>query len=65
MTPADLKKLRQDLGLTQSAMAEILGTTQSAISMMEAGERPITPRAEIILKIVAEHGIRIVQAVRG
>lgn len=40
---------RQELGLSQQQLAELTGTTQSAIARLEAGGRP--PRIDTLLKI--------------
>ena len=40
---------RQDLGLSQKELAELCGTTQSAIARLEAGGRP--PRIDTLLGI--------------
>jgi transcriptional regulator with XRE-family HTH domain len=40
---------RQDLGLSQRELAELTGTTQSAIARLEAGGRP--PRIDTLLRI--------------
>jgi transcriptional regulator with XRE-family HTH domain len=40
---------RQELGLSQRELAELTGTTQSAIARLEAGGRP--PRIDTLLRI--------------
>jgi transcriptional regulator with XRE-family HTH domain len=40
---------RRELGLSQQQLAELTGTTQSAIARLEAGGRP--PRVDTLLKI--------------
>ena len=40
---------RQDKGLSQRELAEIVGTTQSAIARLERGGRP--PRIDTLLRI--------------
>jgi transcriptional regulator with XRE-family HTH domain len=40
---------RQELGLSQQQLAELTGTTQSAVARLEAGGRP--PRIDTLLKI--------------
>jgi ribosome-binding protein aMBF1 (putative translation factor) len=40
---------RRALGLSQAELAEICGTTQSAIARLEAGGRP--PRIDTLLKL--------------
>ncbi len=40
---------RQELGMSQRELAELTGTTQSAIARLEAGGRP--PRIDTLLRI--------------
>ena len=40
---------RQELGLSQRELAELTGTTQSAIARLEAGGRP--PRIDTLMRI--------------
>ena len=40
---------RKELGLSQAEVAELTGTTQSAIARLEAGGRP--PRIDTLLRI--------------
>jgi transcriptional regulator with XRE-family HTH domain len=40
---------RKELGLSQAELAELTGTTQSAIARLEAGGRP--PRIDTLLRI--------------
>jgi transcriptional regulator with XRE-family HTH domain len=40
---------RQEMGLSQRELAEIVGTTQSAIARLERGGRP--PRIDTLLRI--------------
>jgi transcriptional regulator with XRE-family HTH domain len=40
---------RRDLGLSQQELAELTGTTQSAIARLESGGRP--PRIDTLLRI--------------
>lgn len=40
---------RRDLGLSQAELAEICGTTQSAIARLESGGRP--PRIDTLLRL--------------
>jgi len=40
---------RKELGLSQKELAELTGTTQSAIARLEAGGRP--PRIDTLLRI--------------
>ena len=40
---------RRELGLSQAELAEVCGTTQSAIARLESGGRP--PRIDTLLKL--------------
>jgi DNA-binding XRE family transcriptional regulator len=40
---------RRELGLSQTEVAELVGTTQSAIARLESGARP--PRIDTLLRI--------------
>ncbi|MEO0398255.1 MAG: short-chain fatty acyl-CoA regulator family protein [Pseudomonadota bacterium] len=46
-----LKRLRRDLGLTQSDMAEELGISASYVALMEGNQRPVT--ADMLLRLAA------------
>ncbi len=65
-------RARIEQGLTQADLAERLGTTQSAISRMEAGE--FNPRVDTLRKLavalgvefrIASNGSRVVHSKRG
>src|SRR5215208_2526612 len=44
---------RKALGLSQKELAELTGTTQSAIARLESGGRP--PRIDTLLRLAARH----------
>ncbi len=44
-----VSRRRKELGLSQAELAELTGTTQSAIARLEAGGRP--PRIDTLLRI--------------
>lgn len=44
-----LKRLRTERGMTQKALALLVGSTQSRVSDMEQGVRPIPPEAAVTL----------------
>ncbi len=48
-------RARLEKGLTQAELAEQLGTTQSAISRMEAGE--FNPRVDTLIKLAEVLGV--------
>jgi transcriptional regulator with XRE-family HTH domain len=45
----DVSERRQELGFSQRELAELVGTTQSAIARLERGGRP--PRIDTLLRI--------------
>jgi predicted transcriptional regulator len=45
----DVAERRQQIGLSQRELAELVGTTQSAIARLERGGRP--PRIDTLLRI--------------
>ena len=49
MTPTELKKARQKMGLTQSQLADKLGVQRLAVVRMENGDRSITKTTEILI----------------
>jgi repressor LexA len=56
MTPADLKRIRRDLGWTQGALATRLKTTRITITRYECGMRRIPGVIEFAIKqLVKEH----------
>lgn len=55
MTPAQLKRIRAALRLTQSALAEKVGVTQNTVARWEIGARGIPePAARLIQTIKLE-----------
>lgn len=55
MTPAELRKRREKLGLTQAQLAAYLDVAQSAISQWESGARAVLwPHALRVLLDLAE-----------
>ena len=50
-----LAEIREDAGLTQSGLARKVGTSQSAISQIEAGER--NPSYEMIRQLAEALGV--------
>ncbi len=47
MTPTQFKKTRENLGLSQAALAERLGVTVHAVRKWEQGQRAIPTTAEL------------------
>ena len=50
-----LAQIRSDAGLSQSALAEAVGTSQSAISQMESGERQ--PSFDMLRRLAKALGV--------
>jgi len=53
-TPEEIKKLRDDLGVTQRELAEIIGVTDAAVAQWEMGKRVPDRRAQAILQKLRE-----------
>lgn len=56
MSPARLSELRKQMGLSQEALAALLGLTRDAIARMEAGSRPIELRTRLAIAAIS-HGL--------
>ena len=54
---AQVTERRQALGLSQAQLAELVGTTQSAIARLERGGRP--PRIDTLLRIADALGCEL------
>jgi DNA-binding transcriptional regulator YiaG len=55
MTPLELKKIREELGLSQDAFARELGLKSTgAVSRWEQGLNPITQDKENLINLTAE-----------
>ena len=62
MTPNELKKWRNNHGVTQSQVAQLLGLkNRSSICLLENGKRPITKMMELATKQIT-YRIQIVRA---
>lgn len=53
MIGMDIRSFRKSRNLSQSALAEKLGVTQSTISRFESGELPLDPRTKLALDALA------------
>jgi transcriptional regulator with XRE-family HTH domain len=58
-----LAQIREDAGLTQSGLARRVGTSQSAISQIEAGER--NPSYEMIRQLADAFGVTLGYLIDG
>jgi len=50
MTGAGLRKMREQLRMTQEQLAEAIGMQKNSIARMERGERPIRKHTELAVK---------------
>lgn len=55
MTPADLSRLRTQLGWSQNRLAEQLGVNRSTVHRWEKGLRKIPPMAEQLLAMIGRN----------
>jgi len=60
-----LRKLRLDAGLTQAALAQRLGTTQSAVARLEAGQQRMSLVALKRAALALGCDVQVVIAERG
>ena len=54
MTPDQIKQARQQLGLTQAAMAEKMGIIQRKWERWEGGHSPISAEGATLLRLLVE-----------
>ena len=54
---ARIAEIREDAGLSQSALARAIGSSQSAISQIETGER--NPSYDMLRQIAAAMGVTV------
>jgi len=52
MRPADLRALRESLGLTQSSLADALGMHANTVACMERSDKPISSRTVAALEML-------------
>src|SRR6476646_1733584 len=52
---ARLKRLRRDLGVTQTRMAEDLGVSPSYLNLLERNQRPVT--AQVLLRLAEAYDV--------
>lgn len=57
MTPAQIKHLRHDRGLSVDAMAEMLGVSRMAINKWEQGQRVPTGPALLLLQALRDGAV--------
>lgn len=54
MTPAEFRAVRERLGLTQVALAQALGITETSVARKERGEQEIVERDVLALRALAQ-----------
>lgn len=60
ITPEEIRALRQALGLTQVAFAELVGVTSNHCAKWERGERtPSEPAARLMRMIAEREGVNL------
>lgn len=52
MRPADLRALRERLGMTQAQLADALGMHPNTVACMERDEKPISARTAAALEML-------------
>ena len=57
MTKEQLKQARQQLGLTQAAMAAKMGIIQRKWERWEGGHSPISPEGVMLVEMILKHGV--------
>ena len=57
MTPSQLKQARQQLGITQAAMAKAMGIGTRKWERWEGGHSPISPEGARLVEILLKHGV--------
>jgi DNA-binding transcriptional regulator YiaG len=53
LTPADVREIRESLGLSQPVFADFLGTSTSTVRSWEQGQKPPSPMARRFLGLIA------------
>jgi len=56
MTSSQLKQARQQLGLTQAAMAKVMGIGTRKWERWEGGHSPISPEGARLVEMLLKHG---------
>ena len=57
MTPTQLKQARQQLGLTQAAMAKAMGIGTRKWERWEGGHSPISPEGVMLVEMILKFGV--------
>jgi len=59
LSPAELRFLRSEMGLTQAELAQIVKLDHQTIGRWERGEHPIDQNAEFVVRTVAAEMLKI------
>jgi len=54
MTPAELRRIRRGMDLSQTAFAKLVGCSMRAVSSWERGIRPIPPWLPIMIGLIKD-----------
>ena len=57
MAGSQLKQARQQLGLTQAAMAKVMGIGTRKLERWEGGHSPISPEGARLVEMLLKHGV--------
>lgn len=63
MTPDELRTIREQHGLSQGALAQLLGYSQQQVSHLETGRRAIQARFVFLLKKMLPHAKKTEKAI--
>lgn len=65
MNPSDVKTVRKQLGLTQQALAVLIGVSVSTVRNWEQGRRRPRSSAQALLKIAKRNPLIVQETLRG
>jgi len=63
--PSDIRKARQNLGLSQDQFADAFGVSASTLRKWEQGQRAPTGAAKTLLKIIEHEPRAVLRALRA
>ncbi|MGV7211307.1 helix-turn-helix domain-containing protein [Oxalobacteraceae bacterium A2-2] len=61
ITAADIRRLRQELNVSQDVFASYLGTSTSTVKRWESSANSPNPLAQRLLHIIAKHGLGVLE----
>jgi transcriptional regulator with XRE-family HTH domain len=59
ISPAELRFLRTEMGLTQSELAVVIKKDHQTVGRWERGETPIDPNAELVIRMLAVERLQL------